>query len=98
MSRRCVFALSSNPNLSTQLLSRRALTLRGHTVGEQALGRAIPARGDVLGVRLLGVDTAAAAKVGELWSGGVDGIVRARGLGGLCHPSSQLDKYGGGIP
>mmetsp|Transcript_49067 Transcript_49067/g.118233 ORF Transcript_49067/g.118233 Transcript_49067/m.118233 type:complete len:227 (+) Transcript_49067:799-1479(+) len=35
-------------------------------VGQQALGRAVPAGRDVLGVRLLRVDAAAAAEVGEL--------------------------------
>ena len=35
-------------------------------VGEQALWRSVPAGGDVLGVRLLGVDAPTAAKVRQL--------------------------------
>ncbi len=36
------------------------------TVGEQTLGGAVPSGGDVLGVRLLGIDAAARTEIGEL--------------------------------
>ena len=40
--------------------------MRAHTVGEQALGRAVPARGDVLREGVPAVHAAAAAKVRQL--------------------------------